>query len=86
MEDMLMQCARLGAVIRIGELKTEMTNLLTAFPELQTPASIDGALMSTSNGNGNGHKLHWTKRPEYAAKLKAMTRKAVRTRRANANQ
>lgn len=88
MDDMIMQCARRGAELRIGELKTEMTNLLLAFPDLQTAASVDGALMAltTVNGNGNGHRrLHWTKRPENAERLKAMHRKAARTRKANAS-
>ena len=71
-----------AAAIRTTALALSST--LRKKAEADFPTKLRKAVATQSNGhkaNGNGHRqLHWTKRPENAAKLAKMQRKGARTR------
>lgn len=71
-DDMIMNLARIGA-------KAELDTIFKTFPDLRDDRERHGGLVKRVPVKVNT-RLHWTQRPENAAKVAKMSRKAARTR------
>lgn len=88
----LRQLAQRGAAQRIAELVRELQTLRTMFPALRGRTSSNGLpRIATPTENGKPHKrkarkaVHWTQRPENAARVRQMAKRSARTRQARTN-
>lgn len=83
---------RRGAEQRLKELDSERDDLIALIQTLLDPPKDDGADLTPKDSPLTGvagippKKLHWTQRPENAAKVMAMARRGSRTRRRNSKR